>query len=98
MATNEVGLTLGRGYGAICNECETRFDVNEGSGMTAMPFHCDTCGKEWWWEFGGGGPMGNQLSPPWCECGGTFRVDARPRCPSCRSKDLRQDPDEPVVM
>lgn len=43
---------MGYSYGAICNECGTTFEVNEGSGMSAMPFHCNRCGKEWWWEFG----------------------------------------------
>ncbi len=32
---------MGHSYGAICNECGTSFEVNEGSGMVAMPFHCD---------------------------------------------------------
>jgi predicted Zn-ribbon and HTH transcriptional regulator len=89
---------MGRGYGAICNECETHFEVNEGSGMIAMPFHCDQCGKEWWWEFGEGGPMGKEATPPKCECGGRFTVDAPARCPQCRSKDLRRDPDAHEVM
>ena len=29
---------MGRGYDAICKECRTKFQVNEGSGMIAMPF------------------------------------------------------------
>lgn len=37
---------MGYSYGAICNECGTAFEVNEGSGMIAMPFHCRLCGKE----------------------------------------------------
>jgi len=28
-----------------------------------------------------------------CECGGRFRFDAPPRCPSCRSTDVRRDPE-----
>ena len=54
---------MGQGYGALYNECGERFEVNEGSGMIAMPFHCDLCGKEWWWEFGPGGPMGKGAGP-----------------------------------
>jgi predicted Zn-ribbon and HTH transcriptional regulator len=83
---------VGHSYGAICNECGTGFEVNEGSGMIAMPFHCNRCGKEWWWEFGPGGPMGKEANPPSCECGGRFTVNSPPRCPNCRSKDLRRDP------
>lgn len=83
---------MGRGYGAICSECDTRFEVNEGSGMIAMPLHCDRCGKEWWWEFGPGGPI-REPDPPACGCEGRFTMDAPPRCPNCWSKDLRRNPD-----
>jgi len=27
-----------------------------------------------------------------CKCGGTFRFDAPPRCPKCKSTDLEDDP------
>jgi hypothetical protein len=37
----------------ICNECGTKFEVNEGSGMIAMPFHCHRCGRN-----GGGSSAG----------------------------------------
>ena len=84
---------MGQGYGAICNECGERFEVNEGSGMIAMPFHCDLCGKEWWWEFGPRGPMGKEPVPSPCECGGIFKVNAPPRCPKCRSAKFERDPD-----
>ena len=83
---------MGHGYDAICKGCGTKFEVNEGSGMIAMPFHCDRCGKEWWWQFGPGGPTG-EANPPRCECGGTFTMDAPPRCPNCRSLELERDPD-----
>lgn len=83
---------MGRGYGAICNVCGTTFEVNEGPGMIAMPLHCDTCGKEWWWHFGPGGPMDKEPNPPSCDCGGTFTEDAPRRCPNCRSTDLSRDP------
>lgn len=84
---------MGRGYDVICSQCETRFSVNEGSGMIAMPFHCDGCGKEWWWEFGPAGPMDKTATPPPCECGGTFTVDAPARCPQCRSLEYERDPE-----
>ena len=45
-------LAVGEIYGAICNACETKFEASEGSGMYSMPFHCNTCGKVWDWEFG----------------------------------------------
>ena len=83
---------MGRGYGAICNECGERFEVHEGPGMIAMPLHCNQCGHEWWWEFGSGGPSGDP-KPPGCECGGTFTVEGPARCPECRSKDVEKDPE-----
>ena len=67
---------MGYGYDAICKGCGTKFEVNDGSGMVAMPFHCERCGKEWWWEFGPEGPMGKEAKPPPCGCGGTFSAGA----------------------
>ncbi len=89
---------MGYGYDAICQSCGTSFSVSEGSGMVAMPFHCDQCGKEWWWEFGPGGPMGKEAAPSPCECGGAFRADATPRCPNCRSAHFGPDPEGSSVI
>lgn len=82
---------MGESYDAMCKECSTSFSVSEGSGMIAMPYHCESCGKEWWWEFGPGGPMGKQAHPPRCDCGGRFSLDARPRCPNCGSAEFDRD-------
>jgi len=84
---------MGRGYQAICAHCETTVEVHEGSGMHAMPFRCEGCGREWWWEFGPGGPMDKEADPPPCDCGGMFKSDAPPRCPKCGSLELQPDPD-----
>ena len=89
---------MGRGYQAICKQCGTQVEVNEGSGMIAMPFRCEDCGKEWWWHFGSGGPMGQEADPPTCECGGRFTLEAQPRCPKCRSTDLERDPSGFEIM
>jgi predicted Zn-ribbon and HTH transcriptional regulator len=88
---------VGRGHQAICKQCGTEVEVNEGSGMIAMPFRCEDCGKEWWWDFGPGGPTRKPDSPP-CGCGGRFTEDAPPRCPSCRSTELEPDPNGFEVM
>jgi predicted Zn-ribbon and HTH transcriptional regulator len=89
---------MGESYDAICKECGTSLAVSDGSGMIAMPFHCDLCGKEWWWEFGPGGPMGKEAAPPRCDCGGRFTVDALARCPECRSTKFDRDPNGMTVM
>src|SRR3712207_1026529 len=36
---------MGRGYQAICMDCSTTVEVNDGPGMSAMPFRCEGCGK-----------------------------------------------------
>jgi len=82
---------VGRGYEALCKRCGTRVEVNEGPGMSSMPLRCEDCGKEWWWDFGPGGPTGVPEVPV-CECGGQFTMDAPPRCLSCRSTELERDP------
>ncbi len=83
---------MGRGYQAICMKCLTSIETNDGAGMASMPLRCETCGKEWSWNFGPGGPVGEPDPPP-CECGGRFTSNAPPRCPKCRSTDLERDPD-----
>lgn len=88
---------MGRGYLAVCKKCSTSFEVNDGSGMLSMPLRCETCGKEWWWNFGPDGPVGKPEPPP-CRCGGYFTIDAPPRCPECRSTDLERDPGGYEVM
>lgn len=89
---------MGRGYQAICKECSTTVEVNDGPGMSAMPFRCEDCGREWWWKFGPGGPMDREANPPPCKCGGRFTSEAPPRCPQCRSTDLERDPSGYEVM
>lgn len=83
---------MGHCHDAICTICGTRFTVSEGSGMIAMPFHCTRCGREWWWEFGSGGPMDKEADPSLCECGGRFAPEAPPRCPNCAGLELEPDP------
>lgn len=37
--------------------------------------------------------------PDWtCECGGWFTEVAPPRCPKCRSTDLRRDPEAAMTL
>jgi hypothetical protein len=33
-----------------------------------------------------------------CECGGSYKFDAPPRCPKCRSTELEYDPARPHIM
>lgn len=64
--------------------------------MSAYLLRCDRCGGERWVSF-----MDVDLN--WrdttdvegcaghCTCGGSFALDAPPRCPQCRSTDLLLD-------
>jgi hypothetical protein len=85
-------------YDAICNGCETKFEVSEGSGMFAMPFHCNVCGKVWDWVFGRDegtfiededGPTNNGPPSKDAACGGENRDDVwsmlgeKPNPPPC---------------
>ncbi len=80
-------------YQAICKRCSTSLKVRNGPGMYSMPLRCKRCGKEWWWEFGLGGPFVNTADPPPCKCGGTFTEAAPARCPRCRSLEWDRDPE-----
>jgi hypothetical protein len=79
---------MGYGYDPICQSCGTKFSVSEGSGMVALPFRCDQCGKEWWWEFGPGGPVGKR------SCSTAMRM--RRNIPSRRVATLPQLPVGPL--
>ncbi len=86
---------MGYGFGAICKDCGTRFPVNEGAGMTAIPFHCEACGTEKWFDHDAGIPLVTLASEPdalACQCGGRFSADAPARCPECRSANFDKDP------
>lgn len=36
---------MGQRYTAKCNDCNHRFDVNEGGGFSFEMLHCEACGK-----------------------------------------------------
>jgi len=83
---------MGQAYEAICQACGTRVEVNDGPSMSAIPLHCDRCGRERWWEFKDGFPTDEPDQVFRCSCGGEFTSEALPRCPKCRSSDLIRDP------
>jgi hypothetical protein len=87
---------MGYRYDAICRSCETKFSVSEGSGMVAMPFHYDRCGTEWWWEFGPGGPIGEDPQPPPCGCGGKVQGGREGALPQLWLRGLRSGPGRSV--
>ena len=92
---------MGHYYGAICKECGEAFGVQEGGGFNFHLLHCDQCGDE---KSVTMEEMGSVFMKPvfarrWidknippCSCGGRFTLDAKPRCPKCRSLEFSEDP------
>jgi hypothetical protein len=64
--------------------------------MSAHLLHCDGCGRERWANY-------KDLDLNWrdaidvekyagkCACSGSFKVNAPPRCPQCKSSDVLLD-------
>lgn len=90
---------MGRSYGAICNDCGTEFQVNDGPSMIAIPLRCEACGHEEWFMFGLDGPIPDEYpSDPCKKCGGAMSDEAPHRCPKCRSTDFRRDETAGEIM
>ena len=82
---------MGAGYEATCNKCGAEFQANYGGGMSSLLLHCDRCGKEAWWDRLKLIDPEATPDPYDCKCGGSFTLEADPRCPKCRSGDLEID-------
>lgn len=92
---------MGRSFDAICQGCGTQFVVIEGPGMRFFLRHCDQCGREkavstdeiiaahLSWDDGTGI---NELAGK-CSYGGSYDVNAKARCPECRSNNYIMPPD-----
>ncbi|HVL40125.1 MAG TPA: hypothetical protein VM328_12110 [Fimbriimonadaceae bacterium] len=84
---------MGYGYDAICKGCGANFEVNEGSEMVAMPFHCERCGRNVV-EVRTRRPRWKRAERPALRLrGGAFSADAPARCAKCGSADFDRDPD-----
>lgn len=91
---------MGRSFDAICQDCGTHFFVSEGPDMRFFLLHCDQCGREkavgtdeiiaahLSWDDGKGI---NKLAGK-CSCGGSYDVNAKARCPRCRSDNYVMAP------
>jgi DNA-directed RNA polymerase subunit RPC12/RpoP len=93
-------------YHVICNHCEGRSIVRVGWGATFHILHCLRCGAEKiirLWQTSSLKRYYNEhleeMHPMYleekiekCTCGGEYRLNAPPRCPYCKSKDLTEDP------
>jgi DNA-directed RNA polymerase subunit M/transcription elongation factor TFIIS len=92
---------MGRQFDAICQNCGNRFFVREGPGMLFFLLHCNQCGREKgvgtdeiiaanlsWKDDEGINKLAGE-----CSCGGNYDVNAKARCPKCRSNDYVVAPD-----
>jgi uncharacterized paraquat-inducible protein A len=80
---------MGTGYSVIYDRCKKEFIANYGDGMSFILLHCDRCGVEKRVRYSGK-DMDNLregLRIP-CKCGGSFTMDASPRCPRCGSTEF----------
>ena len=76
---------MGQTIRTICLSCEHEFDHDYGGGFEYDQLLCDQCGKEYGVEKNK--ILTNQIQ---CRCGGVFTITAKPRCPKCRSIDLKE--------
>ncbi len=94
-------------YHVICNHCEGRSVVRVGWGTTFHILHCLRCGSEKFirlWQTSSlkryDDDFYEETDPLYleeeefgdCTCGGEYSLNAPPRCPYCKSTDLKEDP------
>jgi Zn finger protein HypA/HybF involved in hydrogenase expression len=79
---------MSTGYVLTCGRCGEEYPFNEGRGFVFRMLHCDRCGKEKSVLFGDANydeERGKYSRH--CRCGGSFTLDAPPRCPKCGSTE-----------
>lgn len=91
---------MGQECGAICSKCGAKFRVADGCGESFYMLHCEECGKAKAVNFSElekvRKKQGRKFTPSevaaFCECGGQFSSEAKPRCPKCKSIVFKRDP------
>jgi len=88
---------MGETITSKCRDCGEEFLLSEGGGFCFDLLQCDTCCETLQWdrrngtvftlEDDGMKPISEKPIPQ-CKCGGTFKTDAPPRCPKCRSTKI----------
>ncbi len=89
---------MGCAVEATCRKCGTKFKFCDGGGFLFERVRCAECGEDKAVLYAELKKQG--LSPQnhaeiesfagKCACGGNFRVNAAPRCPKCRSSELKR--------
>ena len=97
---------MGKSIIAKCKNCENTFKANEGGGVFFHLLHCDRCGREIniSIELADGLNVQSHLefkgydhdqarieaSLEKCICLGTFKFNAKPRCPLCLAEEFEE--------
>jgi predicted Zn-ribbon and HTH transcriptional regulator len=87
---------MGGLMGAICKKCKNEFSFASGGGFNFTRLGCDRCDatktllysdlEKHKVDFDDDKAL--EAFAGKCLCGGSFRVDAPPRCPKCKSTEL----------
>ncbi len=78
-------------FAARCLDCGNSFQITVGGGMHHYLVRCDACGKEKGIPHEAGPDLAAiEAVAGSCSCGGSFKVDAPPRCPQCRSLNIER--------
>ncbi len=96
--TREYGALMGSEYKTTCRKCGHRFILHSGGGVTFEQLRCEACGRATAVLINGDHVVDPSSEAGWarrmeskagkCKCGGQFKLDAKPRCPKCRSLEL----------
>lgn len=98
---------MGTQWRVTCRQCGTRFEARDGGGFAFHMLHCEQCGREHAVDeqqmgttFRADGPaldawIVTNIMP--CLCGGRFTLDAKARCPRCKSDDWDESNAEPDI-
>jgi len=87
---------VGRSVESKCLDCGKSFTASYGGGFTFHLLHCDKCGKEKSIGFDKIDQYKNdervfEVYAGKCKCGGSYSFEAAPRCPKCRSVNIKKD-------
>ncbi len=90
---------MGEIFRVVCQQCGRDFEIEDGGGFFYEVLYCEKCGRKRSVDR----DMSDEESllieraGP-CRCGGTFSLQARPRCLQCGSDNLKKDPPEPIAL
>ncbi len=83
-------------FEARCNKCGEEFTISSGHGFYSYKIKCEDCGNvksiktnKRTYEVSFNDFTEDEIGV--CECGGKFSIEAKDRCPKCKSLDIKID-------